>query len=270
MNWFEKIIDFLSYQLPSSPLPYGRFHLLFLGLTFISCFLIALKLRHSNDKQDRFILLTLSVLMLSFEVYKQLVFTIEKDVWDYQWYVFPFQFCSVPMYVAFITAFLKPGKMKNACYNFLGTFCLFAGLAAMFYPKDVFIRILGIDIQTMVHHSSMILIGFYCLISGRTVLQQKSIIGSPLIFFVLFIMALLMNLLGKNIGEVFNMFFISPYYACHLPMLSQIQNQFGYYVFLLAYLFGFILLAYLILLTAIAIKKWHKQTKKLPKSFKAN
>jgi len=53
-------------------------------------------------------------------------------------------------------------------------------------------------------------------------------------------------------------------------VLSQIQNQFGYYVFLLAYLFGFILLAYLILLTAIAIKKWHKQTKKLPKSFKAN
>jgi len=88
---------------------------------------LAIRYRHSNDKQDKNILLVCSIIMLAFEVYKQLVFTVEKDVWDYQWYVFPFQFCSVPMYVAFITAFLKPGKVKNAMYNFLGTFGLFVG-----------------------------------------------------------------------------------------------------------------------------------------------
>ncbi|MGD9604747.1 MAG: hypothetical protein AB7V00_01165 [Bacilli bacterium] len=270
MNLFEKIIDFLSYQLPYVPQPYGTFHLVFLGLTVLICLFIGLKFSHSTDKQDKNILLFFSILLLSFEVYKQLVFTIEKDVWSYQWYAFPFQFCSVPMYVAFITAFLKPGKIKNAFYNFLGTFCLFAGLAAMFYPDDVFISTLGISIQTMVHHGSMVIIGFYCLISGRTTINKKSIIGSGIVFSVLFLMALGMNLLFKNVNGTFNMFFISPYYQCHLPVLSQIQSQFGYVVFLLSYLLGFIFIAYLILLIALGIKNWHYKAKSLRKLVKAN
>ncbi|MGD9886345.1 MAG: hypothetical protein AB7T03_00100 [Bacilli bacterium] len=270
MNWFEKLIDFLSYQLPSAPQPYEAFHLFFLFLTIFICIIIALKLSHSSDKQDKKLLLFFSVLLLSFEVYKQFVFTIEGNVWDYQWYAFPFQFCSVPMYVAFITVFLKPGKVKNAFYNFLGTFCLFAGLAAMFYPNDVFIPTLGISIQTMVHHGSMVIIGFYCLISGRTNLHSKSIIGSAIIFTGLFFMALGMNLLFKNIGETFNMFFISPYFSCHLPVLSQIQSQFGYYAFLVTYLVGFIGIAYVILLVAMGIRNWHYKTKNFRKFVKAN
>jgi hypothetical protein len=259
MNWFEKIIEFLSYELPKSPLPYGAFHIGFFTLTILVCVLMAIKFRQSTDKQDKRILLFLSSMLLMFEVYKQLVFTVELNVWDYQWYAFPFQFCSVPMYVAFITAFLKPGKLKNAFYAFLGTYCLFAGLAAMVYPNDVFISTLGISIQTMVHHGTMVVIGFYCLVSGRTKLKSQSIIGGSIIFVVLFFMALSLNLAFKNIGETFNMFFIGPYYSCHLQVLSKIQAQFGYFPFLVSYLFGFILIAYVMLLMAMGVNYIVKQ-----------
>ena len=36
------------------------------------------------------------------------------DAGYYQWHAFPFQFCSVPMFVAFIAPLLKDGKVKRA------------------------------------------------------------------------------------------------------------------------------------------------------------
>jgi hypothetical protein len=270
MNFFEKIIDFLSYEIAEAPKPYGPFHLFFLALMIVVCAVMFVKYRHATDKQDRNILLFFSLLLIVFEIYKQFVFTIEKDVWAYQWYAFPFQFCSVPMYVAFITALLKPGKVKDAFYAFLGTFCLFAGLAAMFYPNDVFISTLGISIQTMVHHGTMVVIGFYCLASGRTKLNPKAIIGSSAIFAGLFIIAFVLNIVLKNVNGTFNMFFISPYYTCHLPVLSQIQSELGYYPFLISYFLGFILIAYIILLVAMGIQNWHYKMKKTQNLAKAS
>lgn len=93
MNLLEKIIDFLSCSLPAAPTMYGKFHLFFCLLTILVCVFLAIKDQNSNDKQAKTILPVCSIIMLSFEAYKPLVFTVEKDVWDYQWYVFPFQFC---------------------------------------------------------------------------------------------------------------------------------------------------------------------------------
>lgn len=269
MNLLEKIIDFLSYSLPAAPTMYGKFHLFFCLLTVLVCVFLAVKYRNSNDRQDKNILLVCSIIMLSFEVYKQLVFTAEKDVWDYQWYVFPFQFCSVPMYVAFITAFLKPGKLKNAMYNFLGTFGMFAGLAAMIYPDSVFIPTLGISIQTMVHHGLIVIIGFYVLVSGRAKLESKSLLGASGLFLIMFSMAISMNLLFKNVDGTFNMFFVGPYYPCHLPVLSVIQAKFGYGVFLVAYVLGFILVAYITLLASMGIKKLIMAIPPIPKKMRS-
>ena len=253
MNLFEKIIAFLSYELDKTPRPYGLFHFIFLLLLLIVCIFIFLKYRHANDRQNNRILLFCSSIMLIFEVYKQLVFSFNGDSWSYQWYAFPFQFCSVPMYIAFITSFLKNSKIRDALYSFLGTFCLFAGLAVMFYPNDVFINTLGISIQTMVHHGLMVVIGFYCVVSKRMKIQVKSIYGAGIVFSSLIGIAMILNFLFRNVNGTFNMFFISQRYENHLPILSSIQQNYGYYPFLVAYIFGFIFVAYIILLIAIGI-----------------
>jgi len=125
----------------------------------------------------------------------------------------------------------------------------------MIYPDSVFIPTLGISIQTMVHHGLIVIIGFYVLISGRAKLVSKSLLGVSALFVILFAMAISMNLLFKNVDGTFNMFFVGPYYPCHLPVLSVIQAKFGYGVFLVAYVLGFILVAYITLLISMGIKK---------------
>ena len=50
---------------------------------------------------------------------------------------------------------------------------------------------------------------------------------------------------GITGGSTFNMFFISPYFPCTLPVLSEIYPVVPYPVFLLLYVLGFITLGFI-------------------------
>ena len=63
---------------------------------------------------------------------------------------------------------------------------------------------------------------------------------------------------GPADEHTFNMFFISPWYNCKLPILQMIQDSTPYFVFLLSYIVGFSACATIVLATAIGIKKLHQ------------
>ena len=111
-----------------------------------------------------------SVACLLLEVYKQIVFTFTvedgKIVAEYIWHAFPWQFCSTPMYVGLLAGLTKPGKVHDALCAYLATFAVFAGTAVMLYPGDGFTPLTGINIQTIICHGSMVVIGGYLLGSG--------------------------------------------------------------------------------------------------------
>jgi len=253
MNFFEKILHFLDVQM-STPLPYGWFHLLMLALIISFTIFLVIKYRNANDKTVKRILLTFSLIMITLEIYKQLNFSYNglTDTWDYQWYAFPFQFCSVPMYVMLIASLVKKGKVENALYAFLGTYTLFAGMAVMLYPNDVFVTTVGINLQTMVHHGLMMVVGIYMLASKRVPLTIKSVLKASIIFSIIFLMAIAMNYTAHFAGltETFNMFFVSPYFGTHLPVLSLIYPLVPYIVYLFIYTFGFTLVSYIVILIA--------------------
>jgi len=257
----KNILDILSYELANEPKPYGLFHLTAFAIVIIIAIILAIKYHRPTEKQSQTIVLTISLILVVFEIYKQIIFTYDGGEWNYRWWAFPFQFCSVPMYVGLLTGLLKEGKVRRALYSFLGTFCLFAGLAVMVYPNDVFIRTLGVSIQTMVHHGGMLILGVFALSSNKVSPEQKRIFGSAIIFLVLVIIAQTLNITLKDKG--LNMFFISPYIPCHLPVLSTIQSTFGYTVFIFTYILGFIFVAYLILNISIIIKKISLKKKKV-------
>ena len=268
LSLFEKIIGFLSFELNEIPTMYGWFHLMFIGIFTGLTIICAKRFKGSSTKDLDIFLRIVSVIMLIFEVYKQFVFTIDGSTWDYQWYAFPFQFCSVPMYVMLLASFLKEGKIKQSLYAFLGTYGLFGGLAVMAYPSTVFIYTLGISIQTMVHHGFMVVVGITLLYSGHIQLNRKGILKAASVFFSLVAIAFLLNIGLRNVDGTFNMFFISPYYDTSLPVFSLIEAKFGYIPFLITYFFGFTLAAYLVLITSIFIKD--RQGRYNEKTLKAN
>ena len=274
MNWFEKILAGLNGKM-EMPLAYGWFHLMCWFLVIVlTVTLVMLAIRYRKDdakiaKITRIVVLTYSILGIVLEIYKQLNFsftpTEDGGVWDYRWYAFPFQFCSTPMYIGLIAGCLKKGKFQEYLYSYLATFALFAGLCVMIYPGDVFTRTVGINIQTMVCHGGMVVMGIYLLFSGMVKLEWKTIFKALSVFAVLVCIADVFNIIYHFAGgtETCNLFFISPYFPCTLPILSMIYEVVPYPVFLIIYIIGFTLAAFVMLAVAIGIDRLIKHEKKI-------
>ena len=181
-------------------------------------------------------------------------FSIENNmiVADYQWYAFPYQFCSAIIYVAPFAIFTKPHtRVHEFSLAFISTFSLLAGILVMCYPADVFVSTIGINIQTMYHHGSQVILGVYVLMYNRHKVNVKFFLKACITFSIAVTIALALNLIAPYFtSETFNMFFISPYYECTLPVLGSIYailHPMGLYlVFLAIYICAFSLGAFIL------------------------
>ena len=227
ISFIEYIIMLLGGKMESVPPAYGWFHLTSIFLIIAACIVAFLFARNISEKQLNVMLgLTAGVLLL-LEVYKQLTYSynVSTDTWNYQWYIFPFQFCATPMYTMLIAAFLKEGKVKNALCSYLATFGLFGGLVVILYPNDIFTRVIGVNIHGLVHHAAMVAIGIIMYATGRAKLSHKTILYALPVFAVFITLAMIGNVLYGELllpitGETCNLFYISPYFPCSLPILG--------------------------------------------------
>ena len=209
--------------------------------------------------------LVTSVVVILLEVYKMINFgfgTTYESVPDYnfQWYAFPFQFCSTPMYVGLLAGLLRNGRIHHSLCAYLATYAVFAGLCVMIYPGDVFISTVGINIQTMVCHGSMLTVGIYLFGSGYVKAEHKTILKALPVFCVMVGIAMGLNEWAYRSGlleeHTFNMFYFSPYQDPHLPVYSNVQNVLGVAnpLSFIVYVAGFTLAAYVVLLIAMGIR----------------
>ena len=251
MNVLRQILIFLDADM-TPPVSYGWFHWLFLILTLTALLLIAFRYRNLNDQKIKKALLIYAIITLSFEAYKQINFSFNYDAasswWVYQWYAFPFQFCSTPMYVALIGALTKNKTIEKACFAFLGTFGLTAGLAVMLYPVTVFVDTIGINIQTMVHHGSMIVIGFLLIANHRVKNDWSTMFAALTAFLILVAIAISIDVTTYYIGinNGLEMFFISPFHDSSLPVFNLIYQQVPYVLFLMIYISAFFVGSYIL------------------------
>lgn len=270
MSFMESIITFFDTT-GETPSLYGTYHLIWLALTLLSTVFLCLFGKKATGKQVRSIVLAVAIVVILLEVYKQLCYTFDVTeeglVSDFQWYAFPWQFCSMPMYVGLLAGLTKKGKIHDCACAFLATYAIFAGLCVMIYPGDVYIDTVGINIQTMVCHSTMIPVGAFLYASGHVKLEHKTILKALPVFTVAVGVAMGLNELAHATGlletDTFNMFFISPYCAPSLPVYSLVQQAVPYPFCLIIYIAAFSLAAYLMLLAAIGIQRAaHKLTRK--------
>lgn len=260
MEFLGQIIKVLDYSI-ETPKPYGAFHLTFLILTVFLSVYLSVRYKDASDKTYKKIVFISWIIMVVLELYKQFNYTFSYDgtviTSDYQWYAFPYQFCSTPLYVFPFIVFCKNKNVYQAVVSFTMTFVFFAGVAVMLYPNDIYISTLGIDVQTSVHHGLQAVIGSLTICKYRKHLKDiKFYLKGMIAFVVLLSVAFILNLLAPLFtDETFNMFYISPYFNCHIPILSIINENAPYIVFLLSYVLGFMLVALIIYQSANLIYK---------------
>ena len=265
MDFLAPIIKFLDMQM-ETPALFGWFHLLFLGLTAVATVLLCRFFKEGTEKQVRTILLVTSLLVIALEIYKQFNYSFRVDdgkvIFDYQWYAFPWQFCSTPMFLGLAAALTK-GKLHHALCAYLATFAMFAGAAVMLYPGDVFIGTIGINIQTMICHGSMVMLAIYLFYTQYVKSEHKTLLKAVSVFAVTLGIALVLNEVMYYSGiigdETFNMFFISSHFDPTLPVYSLVAPLVPYPIALLIYILGFSAAAYLLLLGSMGIRKLCKK-----------
>lgn len=253
-----KIMD-LSMPVPGL---YGWYHLLCLAVTILATLGLCYAFQKGKFQNAPGFVLTIALITVVLEIYKQVNFSFSYEggiSFDYQWYAFPWQFCSTPMYVGLLAGLIRKGKVHESLCAYLATYAVFAGVCVMLYPATVFVDTIGINIQTMFCHGSMITVGVYLLYSGHVKLEHKTILKALPVFAVMIAVAMIGNEIANATGlletETFNMFFISPYCEPSLPVYSLVQGVLPYPVCLVIYFTAFSLAGYIMLLAGMLIKK---------------
>lgn len=261
METFAKILEFLDYKI-ETPTVFGVFHIVWLLITVAVAVALCLWHKHSGTADRvRRVVFGNAVLVIVLELYKMINYSFSYEggvTFDFQWYAFPWQFCSTPMYVGLLAGIIRKGKIHESLMAYLATFSVFAGTCVMIYPGDVFIRTLGINIQSMICHASMVSVGVYLFYSGYVKAEYKTILKAIPVFAVCVTVAVVLNEVMYKSGiigdETFNMFYVSPYFECTLPVYSLIHNSVPFPLNLIIYIVGFSVAAFVILLIAMGVK----------------
>ena len=120
MEFLQNVLKMMDRQM-KTPQLFGWFHIV--SLVLVILITIALCFQHKEDSATRVrtVVLVTAILVALSEIYKQINYSFSYTdgiTYDYQWYAFPFQFCSTPMYVGLLAGILSKGKLQNALYAY--------------------------------------------------------------------------------------------------------------------------------------------------------
>ena len=130
----KKLIELTSWEI-IPPKPYGIFHLSFFVIGMIICIYFAKRLRGVNDNKNKKLLFFCGLFLLIIEIYKQLFYFYIVNNGKYDFSVFPFQLCDVPMFLCLIIPFINNEKVLEGMYNFMVSYNLLGGFITFLEPS---------------------------------------------------------------------------------------------------------------------------------------
>ena len=238
---------FESVAIPMERIPsYGLFHIVYTLGGFALCGFLAWKLRKVTDKTANRLLCILGLLLAASEVFKQLFYYFALMDNRYSWGDFPFQLCSVPIYLCLIAPWLKPGKLQRGMFSFMALFNLLGGAISFTEPSGLLLEDRFLTIHALLWHMILVFIGLFLCMSGRGGNRIGDYKGAALTFIGLCAVAFGLNCFVQfGLGESMNMFFIGPGESS-IVVFKQFCQWFGWYVNTPIYMFALCLGAYIV------------------------
>ena len=226
-----RIFEFITAK-GSIPTPFGGFHIMSLITVLAFSVFFLIKYKKTDEKTVRKMLLILSLIVIIFEIYKQLVYSLSYEggrfIFKYDWHIFPFQFCSTPMFVGVVAAVIKNKKIHYVLCCYLATYGLLAGIIVLLTGSSLFSSVIGINIQTVVCHGEMVVLGVFLLCSGYVKTERKTVFYAFFPFVSGVGVAVVLNHLvyhgGLPSDQVFNMYFLSPYFPDDVPFIAFLRD----------------------------------------------
>ncbi len=246
-DWLEGLLRLTEFPM-TPPESYGPFHLTFALVGLALSLLLAWKLRHVGERKARLLIFCIGVFLFCCELYKQLFYTFCIGERGYKWWIFPFQMCSVPMYLCLLAPLLKPGRVTHAMYSFMSIYNLLGGFITFFEPSGINLAYWGLTLHAYIWHMVLVFVGLFLSFSGLGGHKLKDYRIASATFVVFCGIAFCINLLLWDVsGGSVNMFFVGPANSS-LVVFKEIARNFGWYCSTLLYIPAVCLGAFLVFL----------------------
>lgn len=208
------------------PAPYSAFHICFTAAGIVLAALLACFLAHRQKQQNStFLIFFCGILLSASELYKQLFLYYIVNSHQYDWWYFPFQLCSLPMYLCLLYPLFPPSFQKAAC-TFLQDFGLLGGIMALAEPSGLLHPYWTLTLHGLLWHILLVFIGLFIAFSQKSDLTKNGYKKVLELFALFTLAATIINIILHPLGTI-NMFYISPYYPCPQLVFSKISQILG-------------------------------------------
>ena len=237
-NFFESI----CFYMEPVPQAWGALHLSYLLIGFAVSFMAAFLLRKCSLRVFNNILRTIGISLIVMEIFKisYNYYALCDNNFSSIVYLFPFQLCSLPIYMAFIASFLKQGNsFRNAMLSFMMSYTFMSGLIAYFEPSGLLNPTYFSTFHSLTWHMLLVFLG---LLIGFSVNVEKNVRNFRHAFYLFLVccgIALVLNytlplIMPDKTASVPNMLYIGPARSS-LIVYKDIFDMFGWIVQAIAY-----------------------------------
>ena len=218
------------------PPAYGPFHILFTLIGFAVCAFAAWKLQKCSEKSAKWLLFGIGLFLAFAEIYKQFFYYFVMMDNAYSWGDFPFQLCSIPMYMCLIAPWLKPGRLQRGMYSFMVLYNLLGGAIAFTEPSGLLHGYWFLTLHALIWHMLLVFIGLFLCFSKRGATSLSDYWSATWTFLALCAVAFALNSFVQfGLHDHMNMFFVGPGNS-PIIVFKQISEWFGWYVSTLIYI----------------------------------
>ncbi len=211
------------------PAAFGGLHLAALGLILLLSALLFPVLKKQPEEKLLRLLGILGGGMLVTEIWKQwFVFRYVCEGALSTWF-FPWQLCSMAMYLSFLCPFLK-GRAQNTALAFLASFSLLAAAFALVFPGDMLRPQILLFCHSFLYHGVMVLESLAAILVLR---RRRRPPFRPVLLLYLGMAAaaeginVVSHYLIEDRALASNMFNITPYYPSTQPVFHDIALRLG-------------------------------------------
>ena len=176
-------------------------------------------------RQNRFFFCC-GLILLASEIWKQWTLTFQLNHGVYNFWYFPFQLCSVPMYVCLILPWIRSGKLYQTLLAFLMDFSLLGGIFAFCDTSGMHYRYRPLTVHSFAWHFALIGIGITAGYIRRKTQDKSPYRGPALCYLICCLIATGLNLFCYQYGSI-NMFYISPHYPMTQKLFCQLARVIG-------------------------------------------
>ena len=214
------------------PAPYSAFHILLTvfgaGLAFSFARVFGKKIRSmaSPEPYFRHILFSCGVFLALMELYKQAFLYVIEFQGHFDWWYFPFQLCSVPMYICLAAPLLRSGQSFRRAATFLQDFGLLGGIMALAVPPGLMHPYWTMTLHGFIWHFILLFLGLLSCMTGIASHEWRDYAKILPSFFLCCLTACVINIAAGPNADA-DMFYISPFHPSSQPVFHEIACAVG-------------------------------------------